>query len=190
MNIKSAVEMSAIQQLTTLRTYLRQLINSDGVSDSNFKNMRKIISTLFLLASIVGSHSKLAAQDNKHVILNLKEGLAIQGYDPVAYFTQNKAIEGKKTISQNYNGATYYFSSEANKATFTKDPAKYEPAYGGYCAYAMAFGDKVKIDPETFKVKEGRLFLFYNFRFNNTLTDWNKDEANLYKKAEEEWILS
>jgi len=140
-----------------------------------------------LAAAFMGVHSQLIAQNNPTKIQNLKEGLAIQGYDPVAYFTQNKAIEGKKTISQQYNGATYYFSSEANKTTFTKDPAKYEPAYGGYCAYAMAFGDKVKIDPETFKVKEGRLFLFYNFRFNNTLTDWNKDEANLYKKAEEEW---
>jgi YHS domain-containing protein len=149
--------------------------------------MRKIVSTLFLIAAFFGSHSKIVAQDNKNVIQNLKEGLAIQGYDPVTYFSQNKAVEGKKTISQLYNGATYYFSSEANKATFTKDPAKYEPAYGGYCAYAMAFGDQVKIDPETFKVKEGRLFLFYNFRFNNTLTDWKKDEVILFKKAEAEW---
>jgi len=51
----------------------------------------------------------------------------------------------------------------------------------------MAFGDKVKIDPETFKIKDDRLFLFYNFRFNNTLKDWNKDEANLFRKAESEW---
>jgi YHS domain-containing protein len=149
--------------------------------------MRKIISSLFLIAAFIGSHSKLVAQDNKNVIQNLKDGLAIQGYDPVAYFSQNKAVEGKKTISQKYNGATYYFSSDANKTTFSKDPAKYEPAYGGYCAYAMAFGDQVKIDPETFKVKDGRLLLFYNFRFNNTLTDWNKDEASLFKKAEAEW---
>lgn len=149
--------------------------------------MRKIILVLFLLASIVGSQSQIAAQENKHIIQNLKDGLAIQGYDPVAYFTKNKAVEGKKTISQIYNGATYYFSSEANKNLFSKDPAKYEPAYGGYCAYAMAFGDKVKIDPATFKIKDGRLFLFYNFKFNNTLIDWNKDETKLYKKAEIEW---
>ena len=57
----------------------------------------------------------------------------------------------------------------------------------GDTAYAMAFGDKVKIDPKTFKIKDDRLLLFYNFRFNNTLKDWNKDENNLFKKAESEW---
>ena len=123
--------------------------------------------------------------DLKHY--NLKRGLAIQGYDPVAYFTENEAVEGKSSIKHDANGVTYYFASEANKELFIADPEKYEPAYGGYCAYAMAFGDKVKIDPETFKIKDGRLFLFYNFNWTNTLKKWNKDEANLFPKAEGEW---
>ena len=123
--------------------------------------------------------------DLKHY--NLKRGLAIQGYDPVAYFTENEAVEGKSSIKHDANGVTYYFASEANKKLFIVDPEKYEPAYGGYCAYAMAFGDKVKIDPETFKIKDGRLFLFYNFNWTNTLKKWNNDEANLFPKAEGEW---
>lgn len=121
---------------------------------------------------------------------NLKNGLAIQGYDPVAYFKQNKAEEGKKEIAVFYQGAIYYFTTAENKELFKADPAKYEPAYGGWCAYAMgAKGEKVDIDPETFKIKDGRLFLFYNKFFNNTLKDWNKDENNLKAKADQNWKL-
>ncbi len=119
---------------------------------------------------------------------NLKNGLALEGYDPVAYFKQNKAVEGKKEFSIFHQGATYYFASAENKELFKNDPAKYEPAYGGWCAYAMgAKGEKVAIDPGTFKIKDGRLFLFYNKFFNNTLKDWNKDENNLKTKADQNW---
>lgn len=148
--------------------------------------MKKLSWVLLAIISIYSTNA-LDAQETKTKDYNLEKGLAIQGYDPVAYFTENRAIEGKSTISSKYNGATYHFSTTKNKELFDKEPAKYEPAYGGYCAYAMAFGEKVKIDPETFKVKNNRLFLFYNFRFNNTLKDWNKDEANLFQKAENEW---
>jgi YHS domain-containing protein len=144
--------------------------------------MKKLLLSVLLAIGLLGNQSPLNAQ-----VQNLKDGVAIQGYDPVAYFTQSKAIEGKKAISLRHHDAVYYFASEANKATFSKDPAKYEPVYGGYCAYAMAFGNKVKIDPETFKIKDGHLFLFYNFRFNNTLIDWNKEEAQLFGQAESEW---
>tara|TARA_R100000005_G_C5002591_1_gene210259 strand:- start:4231 stop:4698 length:468 start_codon:yes stop_codon:yes gene_type:complete len=142
-----------------------------------------------ILVAIIGicSLATLNAQEVKTKDYNLEKGVAIQGYDPVAYFTENNAIEGKSAISSKHNGATYYFSTSENKALFDKAPSKYEPAYGGYCAYAMAFGDKVKIDPKTFKIKDDHLLLFYNFRFNNTLKDWNKDENNLFKKAEGEW---
>ena len=126
-----------------------------------------------------------AKVDIKHY--NLKKGLAIQGYDPVAYFTENKAIEGKLANRFVYNGRAYHFATDANKKRFIKNPEKYEPAYGGYCAYAMAFGDKVKIDPETFKVIDDKLYLFYNFNWNNTLKKWNKDEKNLHSKADQEW---
>lgn len=119
---------------------------------------------------------------------NLEKGIAIQGYDPVAYFTQNKAVEGDKANAVFYAGATYYFSSAANKELFKKDPAKYEPQYGGWCAYAMgAKGEKVEIDPETFKIVNGKLYLFYNKAFNNTLKTWNKDEANLKAAADKNW---
>lgn len=119
---------------------------------------------------------------------NLENGLAIQGYDPVAYFTQNKAVEGSKQLSAVFEGVTYRFSSAANKELFVKDPKKYEPQYGGWCAYAMgATGEKVEVDPETFKILNGKLYLFYHSWTNNTLTKWNKDETNLKSKADKSW---
>ncbi|HAK79448.1 MAG TPA: YHS domain protein [Runella sp.] len=121
---------------------------------------------------------------------NLENGLAIQGYDPVSYFTQNKAAEGSKQVSTVFEGVTYRFSSTANKELFVKDPKKYEPQYGGWCAYAMgATGEKVEIDPETFKILNGKLYLFYHSWTNNTLTKWNKDEPNLKSKADKSWTV-
>lgn len=121
---------------------------------------------------------------------NLEKGIAIQGYDPVAYFTQNKAVKGNKQMAAIADGVTYYFSSAGNKDLFLKNYSKYEPLYGGWCAYAMgSTNEKVEIDPETFKIKDGKLFLFYHSWANNTLNKWNKDEINLHSKADKNWNL-
>lgn len=119
---------------------------------------------------------------------NLDNKVAIQGYDPVAYFKQNKAVKGKKEISASNEGIVYYFANQVDKELFLKAPAIYEPQYGGWCSYAMgATGEKVEIDPQTFKITDGKLNLFYNAYFNNTLKSWNKDEINLRKKADVNW---
>ena len=119
---------------------------------------------------------------------NLENGLAIQGYDPVAYFTQNKAVKGSAANAFNYKNVTYRFATPANLKAFQTDPDKYEPQYGGWCAYAMgSTGEKVEIDPETFKIIDGKLFLFYHTFINNTLSKWNRDEPNLHKKADTSW---
>lgn len=117
-----------------------------------------------------------------------KGGIAIQGYDPVAYFTAKKATKGVAQFTTNHKGVTYRFSSATNRDLFLKSPANYEPAYGGWCAYAMgATGEKVEIDPETFEVRDGKLYLFYHTLFNNTLPKWQKDEPNLQRKADLSW---
>lgn len=118
---------------------------------------------------------------------NLENKIAIQGYDPVSYF-KGKPLKGKKEITTTYEGILYNFSSVANREVFLKKPTSYEPQFGGWCAYAMgSSGDKVEINPETFKILDGKLYLFYNAYFNNTLKSWNKDEVNLKKKAESNW---
>jgi YHS domain-containing protein len=120
---------------------------------------------------------------------NIENGLAIEGYDPVAYFTLGKAVKGRKDFALYHQGITYYFSTTGNKEAFKKEPTRYEPQYGGWCAYAMGSkGEKVPIDPKTFKVLDGKLYLFYNKFFNNTLTSWNKDEVNLKQQADKNWM--
>lgn len=118
---------------------------------------------------------------------NTKKLIALEGYDPVSYFS-NKPEEGKDEIKYSHKGVTYLFASQQNLAKFKASPEKYEPAYGGWCAYAMGeTGEKVKIDPETFKIVDGKVYLFYNFWGNNTLTDWNKSEVPLKAKADKHW---
>lgn len=150
--------------------------------------MKTIISTFIL--SLIGVAALYAQQtDVRKMQFNVeKSGLAIQGYDPVAYFISNNAVEGKKDISTVYEGITYRFSSLQNRDAFKANPVKYEPQYGGWCAYAMgAKGEKVEVDPGTFKVTDGKLYLFYNKYFNNTLKSWNKDEDRLKAHANESW---
>jgi YHS domain-containing protein len=148
-------------------------------------------STFFLATVLVSMISfSTMAQDAKTRTkeFNLDDDVAISGYDPVAYFKSNKALKGKKDISVYHQGVVYYFSSVENKEDFKKNPAKYEPEYGGWCAYAMgAKGEKVSIDPGTFKIVNGKLYLFYNSFFNNTLKSWNKDETGLKTKADVNW---
>ncbi len=147
--------------------------------------------SLFLVAiSLQLFINQATAQDEsakRKSHFNIENSVAIYGYDPVSYF-DNKPLEGKKTWKYAHQGITYQFANQANMDKFKVNPAKYEPAYGGWCAYAMgAKGEKVEIDPQTYKITNGRLFLFYNKFFSNTLKDWNKDEAKLFKKAEENW---
>jgi len=148
------------------------------------------IYTLLSLSLLVFFSASFAQVKDRKTIFNLsKNNVAISGYDPVAYFTQNKAIEGKKEFSTNANGVVYYFATQTNKDLFKANVAKYEPQYGGWCAYAMgATGEKVEIDPETFKIIDNKLYLFYNKYFNNTLKSWNKDENRLKIKADASWM--
>ncbi|KQC00722.1 YHS domain-containing (seleno)protein [Pedobacter sp. Hv1] len=150
--------------------------------------MKKILVFLILSTFVITNGS--AQTDLRKKQFNLdRSALAIEGYDPVAYFVNSKAIEGKKDINITIEGVKYHFSSVKNRELFKADPSKYEPQYGGWCAYAMGKNnEKVSVDPETFKILNGKLYLFYNKFFTNTLKDWNKDETNLKTKADQNWI--
>ena len=148
--------------------------------------MKKSLLILFVL---LFSTTVFSQSISKRVTdFNLEKKVAIQGYDPVAYFVQKKAVKGKSTLASTYDGVVYHFSSQANKDLFLKNPSSYEPQYGGWCAFAMGdYGEKVEINPETFKIIDGKLYLFYSAFFNNTLKSWKKDETNLKKKAHTNW---
>jgi YHS domain-containing protein len=144
---------------------------------------------ILLLFTMLNTGLLLHAQDQKRLqSFNVEDGLAVQGYDVVAYFTTGKAVKGNASNTVLQQGIAYRFSSAANKEAFKRNPAAYEPQYGGWCAYAMgATGEKVEIDPATFKIVNGKLYLFYNKFFNNTRSTWNKEEAVLKSKADANW---
>lgn len=141
---------------------------------------------LFLLLFIeLPGWSQTDAVRTRH--FNLKKQIALDGYDPVSYF-DHKPTEGKFELKYSFKGVLYLFATTQNLTKFKTTPEKYEPAYGGWCAYAMGeTGEKVKVDPETYKIIEGKLYLFYNFWGNNTLTDWNKKEKILKTKGDQNW---
>ncbi len=128
------------------------------------------------------------ARDVRHYNLD-KHKLALSGYDPVAYFPEGggKPLKGSDKLTVTHKGVVYRFSSEETKALFVKTPDKFEPQYGGWCAYAMADDEKVEIDPKSFVVTDGKLYLFYKSFFNDTRAKWLKNEAALAKKADAGW---
>jgi YHS domain-containing protein len=147
--------------------------------------MRKVF-IMIVMCFVATASIAQSSLRTKH--FNLEKGVAIQGYDPVSYFTQSKAQKGNAQFQYNYEGAVYRFVSQANLDLFKQSPQKYEPQYGGWCAYAMgASGEKVEVDPETFKIVNGKLYLFYHSWVNNTLLKWNEDENHLLPTADKNW---
>ena len=123
---------------------------------------------------------------------NLKKGYVAEGYDVVAYFS-NEAVKGDKKYTSTYDGVKYQFASQKNLNTFLESPEKFVPQYGGYCAYAVAEKlKKVGINPETFEIRDGKLYLFYNAWGTNTLELWQekiieKNVKGYVKKADYNW---
>lgn len=143
---------------------------------------------VFLLMFVLIATDAFSQDLNRQKQFNLDNGVAVKGYDAVAYFTQNKAVKGKSEFAVIHQGIKYLFATNTNKEEFKNNPTKYEPQYGEWCAFAMGdTGEKVDFDPDTFKILNGKLYLFYNRFFNNTLLKWNKNETNLKAKADVNW---
>ena len=138
---------------------------------------------LALLCWIAIAAFPLIAQSKD--LLNLdKNGVALQGYDPVAFFNLSKPVRGKPELRSSHQGATYYFSTAENKQLFDKDPAKYEPSFGGYCAYGVSRNKLVEVDVDAFQIVDGRLLLQYSKGVRN---DFNKDVQGNLRKANHNW---
>ncbi|NJM93465.1 MAG: YHS domain-containing protein [Cytophagales bacterium] len=146
--------------------------------------MKKLVLVITLVLGALSIQAQSIFTDEK--------GVAIKGYDVVAYFVQNKAVKGTEKFSAKHDGVTFHFANEGNKKKFVASPEKYLPKYGGYCAYAVgAMNSKVPVNPETFKLVDGELYLFFNDLYEgkpmNTIEPWNADEAALKSKADANW---
>ena len=150
----------------------------------------KLASIFFALTFL--SNTALALDTTKITSNVDGKGVIINGYDVVSYFKNPKPLQGSDKIQVNQNGVIYQFATEENKQEFVKDPKKYEPQYGGWCAYAVAEKkEKVEVDPESYRIQEGRLLLFYNTVFGRTKKSWEDPKgigADAYlKKADKNW---
>jgi YHS domain-containing protein len=116
--------------------------------------------------------------------VNEAGGVAIKGYDPVAYFTEGKAVDGSPDITVTYEGATFEFASAANRDLFAADPTRYAPQYGGFCAFGTSRGYKADIDPQAFTVVGDRLYMNYNLEVRQ---EWAKDVPGNVAKADANW---
>jgi len=149
----------------------------------------KIVRSFFFACSLL-LISQAAAGQSK-VFANA-DNVALNGYDVVAYFNAYQAMRGSKSFSTTHGGSTYYFSSAENLKSFQEKPDAYLPQYGGYCAFAMAMkGAGVPADPHTFKIHDGKLYLFFNDYYEgqpfNTIVPWNGSEKEMVAKADANW---
>jgi YHS domain-containing protein len=140
--------------------------------------MRKL---LVLLAMLAAFSTISTAKE----LLNLdRNGVAIQGYDPVAFFTDNRPVQGNQQFKSEYRGAKYYFASAEHKAAFDKEPSKYEPQFGGYCAYGASRGNKAPVKIEAWQIVNGRLLMQYDLDIKN---NFNKDQLGNLRNADQNW---
>lgn len=111
-------------------------------------------------------------------------GEAIRGYDPVAYFTAGKPVEGESRFSQRYMGANWHFASAENRQRFIDNPEQYAPQYGGYCAWAVSQGYTASIDPDAWAIVDGKLYLNYS---KSVQSQWQQDTAGNIARADANW---
>jgi YHS domain-containing protein len=146
--------------------------------------VKKVSALPLLLIVLSAVLTNYAFAANKSLLNLDRNGIAIQGYDPVAFLTQHRPVQGKAEFASTYNGARYQFASSEDKTAFDKNPAMYEPQFGGYCAYGASRGKTAPIKIEAFQIVNGRLLMQYDTDIRD---EFNKDQAGNLKLADQKW---
>lgn len=144
--------------------------------------MKTLLQSILVVGLLVNGLT-LSAQDNHKVNVD-KNLVAIEGYDPVAYFEDRKPVKGSDDFKFKFENAVYQFASQAHLNTFKKNPKKYVPEYGGFCAYGVSKGYAVGIDPDAWSIVDGKLYLNYSLKVQKT---WSEDKPGYIKKADVNW---
>lgn len=149
---------------------------------------QRVLTTLLGIAVVAWTAAMvnlaIAAPRAQPVFTGLVSGVAVGGYDPVAYFTVGKPVKGRDDITLQHEGVTWRFASVENRDAFKADPAKFAPQYGGYCAWAVAEGYTAKGDPEAWRIADGKLYLNYNKSVQKT---WEKDVPGNVRRGDANW---
>lgn len=172
------MEFSCCQSLDSLMPTTR---TTAGTAQPVGRTRRHLLAAVLAACA---SFMPLAAQAAGPVNVNA-QGVAVQGYDPVAYFLVGRPVKGLPEFSAAWNGATYWFANAAHLQTFRADPARFEPQYGGYCAFGVAQGAKPDIDPQAFAVVDGKLYLNLSPGIQKR---WQADTPGHIRKATQNWL--
>jgi YHS domain-containing protein len=159
---------------------------ADGLRTSMRPGFLALVWLACSLCALGSSPEEIAAQAPVAEI-NVKEGVAVKGYDVVAYFTDRIPVKGSPEYVYQWQGATWQFATPEHRAAFVRDPEKYAPQYGGYCSYAISLGSVVDIDPRQWKIVGGKLYLN-----NNPIAQglWVRDPEAHIKKGDVNWRLT
>jgi len=142
---------------------------------------RVLFTTLMLIAAgVVG----LVCAGDKSPVNKNRKNVAVEGYDVVAYFTDARPVKGDAAFSFTYEGAVWWFADQAHLDLFSADPARYAPQYGGYCAWAVSKNSLAEIDPEAWRIVDGKLYLNYS---SGIQKKWEKDIPGNIAKADGHW---
>ena len=143
------------------------------------------MSMKLFLALVYGAHLVTGAQSFASDFVNKdRSGVALKGYDAVSYFTENKPVKGRSDLQYEWMGAKWLFATEANRDLFARDPVKYTPQYGGFCAYAVSRGHTADISPDVWKIVDGKLYLNKNWLAGKL---WQRDIPGNINKADKNW---
>ncbi len=148
------------------------------------RTIRRVLAAVILVCAVPLAAPLAAQAASPELFTGLVKGVAVGGYDPVAYFTEYKPVAGKADITYSWKGATWRFASEQNRDAFKANPEKYAPQYGGYCAYAVSQGATAKGDPKVWTVVDGKLYLNLSSSVQKT---WEKDIPGYIKSADKNW---
>ena len=146
--------------------------------------MNRLLYGICVIVVAIGVGGALTVRGQSVRLVNNATGVAVQGYDVVAYFSRNAAVKGRPDFTHQWNGVRWQFATAQNRDAFAAAPEKYAPAFGGYCAYGVSRGYAVDIDPDAFSIVDGTLYLNYSRSVQRT---WNEDRAGYIEKARQRW---
>ena len=160
----------------------REMNNANNPVNAERRAVMRVGAAGLIVAT--GLASGVAHAGQSLIYKGFASNKAVSGYDPVAYFTEGKPVKGRKKHRLEFEGADWYFASQANMELFKADPAKYAPQYGGYCAYAVGIGQTAKGNPKNWDIVDGKLYLNYNGKFQKI---WNNDQASFIERGDANW---
>ena len=149
--------------------------------EATCKAISKVVISAFLIAGL--TISALASEQQKPLNVG-QDGVAIKGYDTVAYFTENRPLKGSSEFAHSWRNAKWYFASDEHRDLFAADPERYAPQFGGFCANGMSKGKVVAADPEAWTIVEGKLYIKFS---EAARENWRKDKAGKIEKAKKVW---